>query len=161
MSFGHQRLHPTKLLNFRNLVGVEKHDVFLLELHDLVLLSLCQGYVGVEHEGHLAADFPEVVDDFFDSSEGCHAFLATDQAAKLDDDAELFEAERRLQVRFQLEQTHQELLKLKVGLKLNGHDLHLRTRGRSTCCVRRRILADQYLLIIFNAKTFVVQLGSI
>ena len=55
-------LHFTELPDFLNLIGIEQHEVFLLQLHHPLVHTLVQLNVRVDQHGHFAADLAEVVD---------------------------------------------------------------------------------------------------
>ena len=58
-------LHLAELSHLLDLVGVEEHQIFLLELHHPLVHLLVQLDVGVDEHGDLATNLPQVVDHLF------------------------------------------------------------------------------------------------
>lgn len=85
-------LHLAEAGHLGNLVRVEEHDVFLLELLNLVDMSYREGgNVRVDKHGHLAAKLLQLLNRELELVEGTIDHLRVHLLANLDDDAELVE----------------------------------------------------------------------
>ena len=121
-SFSHQTLHSTELANVVDVLRVEEHDVFLLQLLNAV--DVVRRHVldiGVDENGHLAPEFVQLLDCPLQRVESFQDHLRMHLLTDFHHDAQLVERVRGQQVWLQLEQTLQEKPESADRFKLDRH----------------------------------------